>query len=352
MVMKAQPRMMSPFQYYLIFQRDLNDAAAAPTPIRVVWANAQGFGPMGSEPPLDAAPTPAPGQSLRALGFGLEDSLAKAHAGSGERVGAQRLVFRPGQTIPCAHRPLLAVDPDGAARPAGHGAMKIEAPRDADRVSALQARIKLLLTRLHELLGVVSPTEKQLKTYGHEIAGLLGQAGIEFESECAEILRLNGLKTPRNPKILAYWPLFAPLNLDQPAVRLKRYPELGEIAPMVGWTLTKGPAWYKAHHQLKQNRSAKLHKATLRNAVDGVASVVALLVQQYGADMVEELSLDRQIEVAPRFATPVSESYFITRDAALGEGGGGFFETPLADVMADDERIRRLISPKHKRAAA
>jgi hypothetical protein len=142
----------------------------------------------------------------------------------------------------------------------------------------------IIFSKLRSIAEVVELSERNLKTYGHEIRNLLLLSSMEFESVLSAILRENSYPSHKW-STKDYVKLYAPLHLGSYEVKFILYPDLGPILPFLNWDSTKATQsldWYDAYNKTKHDRELNIGLSTLRHALHSVAAIAVLLKVQFG----------------------------------------------------------------------
>jgi len=96
-------------------------------------------------------------------------------------------------------------------------------------------QLEILTNMLSEILNTVFPSNKNLKSYGHNIKNLLVLSCIEVEAQLIGIIKAN--ESTINPRYNTnnYVKVKAPMQLHKYSVRLPLYPELNIFSPFKKW---------------------------------------------------------------------------------------------------------------------
>ncbi|MGZ8908250.1 MAG: hypothetical protein ACXW1U_21315 [Methylobacter sp.] len=135
-----------------------------------------------------------------------------------------------------------------------------------------------------ELLSVfeyVEPHNLNLGCFSHRIYALLLRASTEFEANARVILTDNGYASARQLTARDYWKIEAATRLSDCEVIL---PVWGggakHVAPFREWKTSHTLGWYQAYNAVKHDRSVNFSQASLENAINAVAGVLAILFAQ------------------------------------------------------------------------
>ncbi len=146
---------------------------------------------------------------------------------------------------------------------------------------------KSLFSSLSDIFRYIEPTPANLMSYGHRCRELLILTCTEIESGWRAVLDAN---LPRNKQkdiynTRDYIKVKTPLYLDQWAVSLSDYPDLGEFSPFQNWEIN-GPTlsleWYHAYNAVKHHREVEFQKATLENLLSAMAALHIMQIAQWG----------------------------------------------------------------------
>jgi len=148
-----------------------------------------------------------------------------------------------------------------------------------------------LLARLTDVFRIVEPHPSNLEVFGHELRHLLILACTEVESAMKAVLVANGI-SPRPDKkgrrrrdydVVDFLRLVEPMRLDERALSLIGFAEFPRLVPFGGCRGGAIPQWWKDHNKVKHDRENDLPRATMRNVLDALAAVVALVAAQFGS---------------------------------------------------------------------
>jgi hypothetical protein len=135
---------------------------------------------------------------------------------------------------------------------------------------------------LERLFEYVEPDDRNLGAFSTRTYELLLRASTEFEANCKAILTENGYSRAKNLNMIDYSRIEGATHLSRYKLRLTvwaRSPR--EIQPLEQWSSGNPLQWYQAYNSVKHNRVADFHQANLKNAVDAVASLFAILFAQF-----------------------------------------------------------------------
>lgn len=147
------------------------------------------------------------------------------------------------------------------------------------------ASYELLKKDLRAAFEYIEPSEANMDTYSHRVFELLLRACTEVESLCKQVFDKNSVAIGSNPNILRLSDLEEPMKLSGYRIGCYGfgYPNFHPFEAFANRVRDqRSPDWYRAYNNVKHNRSASFEHASLRNAIQAIGAVYALLVAQYG----------------------------------------------------------------------
>lgn len=145
-----------------------------------------------------------------------------------------------------------------------------------------------LFSYLLEIFKHVEPATDNLNVFGHKIRELLILACTEVESAWRSVLEANSASKKRSYNTADYYRTKAPLRLDQWAVALKDYPNIGEFSPFLEWNKensTKSLPWYDSYNATKHNRETNFSRANLKDLIYAIAALHIMQAAQWGPEL-------------------------------------------------------------------
>lgn len=159
-----------------------------------------------------------------------------------------------------------------------------------DRSTAIRGyhAIESDLIRLFEF---IEPHDKNLDAFSNRAYEILLRAATEFESNCKSILSAHNYvkrDTNGNPVGPERWNMQDYKRIEA-ATRLSEY-ELRltlwsgsprNLKPLSPWSTGRKLSWYQDYNTVKHNRVDQFQLANLKNVVDSVAALFAILFAQF-----------------------------------------------------------------------
>jgi hypothetical protein len=186
-----------------------------------------------------------------------------------------------------------------------------------------RGQLSALRQQLERICRVVHPSDKTLKTFGHEIRNLLILACTEVEAHFKGVLKSNGSSADNTKD---YVKLSPAMKLGEYAIGLSFYPWLPPMRPFENWapsaTPTKDLKWYDAYNAVKHDRETQFEFSTLENALLAVSAVVVMMAAQfgwvYGLRQRSTLTDFFQLAAAPRWHPSDVYTHVRTGEASTG----------------------------------
>lgn len=157
----------------------------------------------------------------------------------------------------------------------------------ADFVQSIVATSSLF-SYLLEIFKHVEPATDNLSVFGHKIRELLILACTEVESAWRSVLEANSASNKRSYNTTDYHRTKSPLRLDQWAVALNDYPNIGEFSPFSEWNKehpTKSLPWYDSYNATKHDREKNFSRANLKDLVCAMAALHIMQAAQWGPEL-------------------------------------------------------------------
>jgi hypothetical protein len=150
-----------------------------------------------------------------------------------------------------------------------------------DRTTAIRG-YHAIESDLRRLFEFVEPDNRNLDTFSTRIYELLLRAATEFESNCKAILLANGYTSGGDWNIGDYKKIESATRLSEYELRLSIWADSPrQIRPLHQWATGGSLPWYQDYNTVKHNRVDEFTRANLKNAVDAVAAVFAILFAQF-----------------------------------------------------------------------
>lgn len=155
-------------------------------------------------------------------------------------------------------------------------------PRNAGDLINLVRGYHLLEKQLYRIFDYVEPADANLHCFSHELYALLLRASTEFEANARAILSVNGYVSSGNLTMRDYHKLNVATRLSEYYVTVPIWNgSRKRFAPLNDWSHGPSLTWYQDYNSAKHDRSANFAKASMRNAIDAVASVFCILFSQF-----------------------------------------------------------------------
>lgn len=157
-------------------------------------------------------------------------------------------------------------------------------------LSRSKGQLHAFIQSIEHICRVVHPSERNLSSYGHEIANVLMLACTEVEAHWKNVLKANRYRTTGKYDNLTtgdYIKLLAAMRLNEYEVRFNYYPWLDDFSPFAAWSMpetSKSLRWYRAYNNVKHDREGHFPEATLYCGLSAVAACFVMLCAQYGLD--------------------------------------------------------------------
>jgi hypothetical protein len=154
---------------------------------------------------------------------------------------------------------------------------------DLQRHAALQT-VRLLLSRLDEILLYIEPSNTTMSAFGHKTRELLIIACTEVENVWKQFLRAAG-RAPlgRDFTTNDYVALCNTLSLPEYELSFNAH-NSPPIRPFLGWEPrrpTQSLLWYDAYNQTKHDRETHFSRATLENCFAAVGACIVLFCVRF-----------------------------------------------------------------------
>jgi hypothetical protein len=153
----------------------------------------------------------------------------------------------------------------------------------ADPLHYIRA-FRVLQKDLLELFDYVEPADKNKECYSYRIHELHTRACIEVEANCKAILSENGYVKASGGdwNISDYKKLNPTHHLSSFQVRLPIWNgSENPRTPFAEWNTGNSLTWYKAYNSAKHSRHENFDQSNLRNMLDAMCGLVALLGSQF-----------------------------------------------------------------------
>jgi len=146
----------------------------------------------------------------------------------------------------------------------------------------------LLERDLYRIFDFIQPDDSNVDCYSHEIYALLLRAATEFEANATAVLRANDYVRPRggNWNVQDYYKLNAAMRLSEYVVGVPVWRGAWRsFCPLMEWSQGPTLQWYRDYNSVKHDRSKSFARASLKNAIQAVASVYCILFAQFHANV-------------------------------------------------------------------
>lgn len=145
---------------------------------------------------------------------------------------------------------------------------------------------KMIENDLKKIFEFIEPSEGNLDVYSHRLYELFLRAATEFETNCKQILDANGYSRSGDLNIVDYFKINQAMRLSKYEVRLSMwYPDIKIIKPFEQWASGASLTWYQEYNLVKHHRSENFNKASLRNVIQAVAGLAAILFAQFQVEI-------------------------------------------------------------------
>lgn len=151
----------------------------------------------------------------------------------------------------------------------------------SDRTTAVRG-YHAIESDLRRLFEYVEPDDRNLGTFSSRIYEILLRASTEFEANCKAILMANDYPGSGRWSMRDYRKIEGATRLSEYQLKLSTWtggPKL--IQPLQAWSNGKSLPWYAGYNSVKHNRVHDFGEANLKNAVESVAALFAILFAQF-----------------------------------------------------------------------
>jgi hypothetical protein len=135
---------------------------------------------------------------------------------------------------------------------------------------------------LRRLFEYVEPDDRNLSTFSTRIYEILLRAATEFEANCKAILSANNYSGPGHWTMRDYKKIERATRLSDYQLQLSTWADGPKvIRPLLAWSNGGSLPWFSAYNSVKHSRVEDFDKANLKNAVEAVAALFAILFSQF-----------------------------------------------------------------------
>jgi len=152
----------------------------------------------------------------------------------------------------------------------------------ADSVNFIRS-YHLLEKDLYTIFEYVEPTDDNLECYSHQLYTLLLRACTEFEANAKAILVANGYSRKKATlRVEDYYKINVATRLDKYMISIPIWQgNYNRIQPFQKWSVGPTLSWYQAYNKVKHSRSYNFDCASLKNVINAVGAVFAILFAQF-----------------------------------------------------------------------
>jgi hypothetical protein len=150
-----------------------------------------------------------------------------------------------------------------------------------DRTSAIRA-YHAIEADLRRIFDYIEPHDDNLCTYSTRLYEIFLRAATEFESNCKAILEANGYARAGDWNMNDYKKIEKATLLSSYKVKLSIWsggPKV--LQPFAPWANGQPLSWYQDYNAVKHHRSIQFKKASLKNILESVSALFALLFAQF-----------------------------------------------------------------------
>lgn len=158
--------------------------------------------------------------------------------------------------------------------------------KELDFTSASLCRAKrdlgILIQKLQDILLYVEPDKNTLQTYSHKIRELLILACTELE--CT----FKSYSFGKNQRMNDYVKILEAVDLAKHKLSLVGYANPYKCCPFENWNAaepSKSIPWYDAYNQVKHNKDAAFHLATLEHCINAIAANIVMFAIRFSPTM-------------------------------------------------------------------
>jgi hypothetical protein len=135
---------------------------------------------------------------------------------------------------------------------------------------------------LRRLFEFVEPHDDNLDAFSIRLYELFLRACTEFESNCKAILSANGYSRAGDWNMNDYKKIESATRISEYNVQLTVWAGIPRVLrPLAPWSAGNSLPWYQDYNTVKHNRTIHFELANLKNVVDAVAAVFAILFAQF-----------------------------------------------------------------------
>jgi hypothetical protein len=159
----------------------------------------------------------------------------------------------------------------------------IEHEQFAQKPQLFIRAFSLIQKDLLNLFDFVEPAEVNLPCHSFRIHELFVRTCIEVEANCKAILLENGFRKATDLNMADYRRIQESHRLSSFEIKLPVWHGAGEVrTPFAAWAVgSRSLDWYEAYHGVKHERHLRFEEANLKNLLDAVCGLVALLGAQF-----------------------------------------------------------------------
>jgi hypothetical protein len=150
-----------------------------------------------------------------------------------------------------------------------------------DRTTAIRG-YHAIENDLRRVFEFVEPHNKNVDVFSTRLYEIFLRASTEFESNCKSILSANEYNQKRDLNMRDYKKIEAATRLSEYQIRLTIWADAPRVlSPLEPWSSGKSLSWYQDYNTVKHNRTDEFERANLKNTVDAVAALFAILFAQF-----------------------------------------------------------------------
>jgi hypothetical protein len=150
-----------------------------------------------------------------------------------------------------------------------------------DRTTAIRG-YHAIENDLRRVFEFVEPHDRNDNVFSTRLYEIFLRASTEFESNCKSILSANGYTRSGDWNMNDYKKIEAATRLSEYQIQLTIWSDAPRVLkPLAHWSSGGSLPWYQDYNKVKHNRTDEFERANLKNTLDAVAALFAILFAQF-----------------------------------------------------------------------
>jgi hypothetical protein len=150
-----------------------------------------------------------------------------------------------------------------------------------DRTTAIRG-YHAIESDLRRVFEFVEPHDRNVDVFSTRLYEIFLRASTEFESNCKSILSANGYTRDGDWNMSDYKKIEAATRLSEYQIQLTIWAGTPRVLqPLAPWSSGGSLPWYQDYNKVKHNRTDEFECANLKNTLDAVAALFAILFAQF-----------------------------------------------------------------------